>query len=66
MTRTSFRESHFQIWKSRIQHHVQTQLQLNITLDELPDEMYRLWFDETSMTPTDVANVIVHRYFNMI
>ena len=65
MARTSNRESHFQIWKNRIEQHVQTLLNNNITLDDLPDECYRMWFDETHFTPKDIAERITNRYFNM-
>ena len=66
MTRSSFRESHFNIWKSRIETHVQNNLKLKITLDDLPDECYRVWFDETHFTPKQVADHISHNYINMI
>ena len=65
MTRTSTRESHFTIWKSRIEKHVQTQLNLDITLDDLPDECYRIWFDETHLTPKEIAERITHSFINM-
>ena len=66
MTRSSFRESHFQIWKNRIEKHVQNELDLNLTLDDLPDECYRMWFDETHFTPKEIASHITHSYINMI
>ena len=63
--RSSTRDSHFDIWKKRIEQHVQNQLGSEITLDDLPDECYRIWFDETHFTPKHVANHIVNNYFNM-
>jgi len=65
MFRSSYRESHFQIFKNRIEKHVQTQLNNNITLDELPDECYRIWFDETRFTPKEIAEYISTNYTNM-
>ena len=65
MTRTSYRDSHFQIWKNRIEEHVQTQLNMDITLDDLPDECYRMWFDETHFTPKEIAERITHNFINM-
>ena len=65
MTRTSLRESHFKIWKTRIEHHVQDQLDFCITLDDLPDECYRMWFDETHFTPKEIAERIVTNFINM-
>lgn len=62
--RTSYRDSHFQIWKNRIEQHVQTQLTSEITLDDLPDECYRIWFDETHFTPKDVAGYIVMNFLS--
>jgi hypothetical protein len=58
MTRTSHRESHFKIWKGRVEKHVQTILNMNISLDDLPDEDYRVWFDQTNTSPKDVAKYI--------
>ena len=63
--RTSQRESHFQIWKNRIEQHVQYYLDMNITLDELPDENYRIWFNETNFTPKQVGFYIADRYLYM-
>lgn len=50
--RISTRDSHFHIWKSRVQNHV------GCELDDLPDEPYRIWFEETNFTPLEVANII--------
>ena len=50
--RSSFRESHFQIWKHRIEQHV------GWDLEDLPDETYRIWFENTNLTPKDVAHII--------
>ena len=66
MTRSSFRESHFQIWKNRIENHVQTQLNLDVPLEDLPDECYRMWFDETDFTPSEIATYVSYKFINMI
>jgi len=50
--RNSFRDTHFKIWKSRVEQYV------GFSLDDLPDEPYRIWFEETSFSPTEVANII--------
>ena len=42
--RTSFTENHFQIWKNRINNYVYQRIGWN--LDDLPDQPYRLWFDD--------------------
>ena len=55
--RTQFRESHFLIWKQRIENHV------GINLDELPDESYRAWFEESSLTPSEAARIILRNNF---
>ena len=60
--RNSFRESHFHIWKWRVQHHVQNNLDVEIKLDDLPDESYRIWFEETCFTPKEVANYITNSF----
>lgn len=51
--RNSFTNSQFVIWKKRIESHV------GMELDELPDEPYRFWFEETHMTPKEIANIIL-------
>jgi len=50
--RDSFRESHFLIWKQRIENHV------GVKLDKIPDEPYRYWFEETHMTPHEISMII--------
>ena len=50
--RDSYKESHFQIWKQRVQNHVGSEL------DELPDEPYRYWFEETHMSPKEISMII--------
>ena len=55
--RDSYRESHFQIWKQRIENHV------GIKLDEIPDESYRYWFEETHMTPKEISVLIKYNNF---
>ena len=50
--RDSFRESHFLIWKQRIENHV------GMNLDEIPDEPYRYWFEETHKTPLEISILI--------
>ena len=55
--RDSYRESHFQIWKQRIESHV------GIKLDEIPDEPYRYWFEETHMTPKEISVLIKNNNF---
>ena len=57
--RTSHRESHFWIWKKRIENHV------GLFLDDLPDEPYRFLFDETDLRPKEVA-YIIHLNNNML
>jgi len=55
--RDSFRNSHFFIWKNRIQNHILKEC--DFCLDDLPDEPYRVWFEETHMSPKEVSNVIL-------
>ena len=55
--RTQFRESHFQIWKQRIENHI------GIKLDELPDETYRIWFEESSLSPYEASKIIYRHNF---
>ena len=55
--RDSYRETHFQIWKQRIENHV------GIKLDNIPDEPYRFWFEETHMTPKEISRLIKHHNF---
>jgi len=55
--RDSFRESHFLIWKQRIENHV------GMNLDEIPDEPYRYWFEETHMTPKEISIIIKSNNF---
>lgn len=58
--RNSYRESHFTIWKSRIEKHIQNVFP-NIQLKDLPDEPYRDWFEDSPMTPHEVSQFILHR-----
>lgn len=58
--RNSYRESHFTIWKNRIEIHLQNVLP-NIKLDDLPDEPYRNWFEDSPMTPYQVSQFILER-----
>lgn len=55
--RDSYKESHFRIWKMRIENHV------GIKLDEIPDEPYRYWFEETHLTPKEISIMIKNRNF---
>jgi len=55
--RDSYRESHFQIWKQRIENHV------GIKLDEITDEPYRYWFEETHMTPIEISMIIKKKMY---
>lgn len=64
--RDSKRDSHFFIWKSRVEKHMQRCLDTDMTLDDLPDEMYRIWFDETDFTPKEVGEFISYKFLNMI
>lgn len=57
MPRTSFRDSHFYIWKQRIDNFIFDELYLH--LDDLPDEPYRIWFEETDLTPKEAAEIII-------
>jgi len=58
--RTSTRDTHFQIWKERINNHVIKHIDL--TVDDLPDQPYRIYFEETDMTPLELAGIIIHNY----
>ena len=58
--RNSYSDSHFQIWKNRIEVHIKKVLD-DVLLDDLPDEPYRIWFEETHMTPLEVSNKILIR-----
>ena len=64
--RTSFRDSHFVIWKNRVEYHLQKFLNIAIPLDDLPDEAYRIWFDETSFTPKQVGEYIGSKFLLMV
>lgn len=57
--RNSFRESHFKIWKMRIDKHVQNSI--NMSIDDLPDEPYRIWFEDTNMTPLLVSHFVLYK-----
>lgn len=59
--RNSCRNSHFLIWKYRIEKHMQNITQFYITLDDIPDEPYRIWFEDTHWTPYEVAEFILMR-----
>ena len=51
--RTKYKNSFFKIWKERIEKHIYKMTELN--LDDLPDEPYRIWFEETNYNPKDIA-----------
>ena len=59
--RNSYRDSHFNIWKNRIEKNIQNKLPFHITLDSIPDEPYRVWFEETHWTPNEVAELVLFR-----
>ena len=63
--RSSMRDSHFVIWKNRIEKHFQKMASMEIPLTDIPDEPYRIWFDETNFTPREVAEYIYHRFYNL-
>ena len=57
--RKSRKDSHFYIWKMRIEKHIQKQLSITTFLDDLPDERYRHWFEKTNISPIQMANYII-------
>ena len=61
--RTSMRDSHFFIWKDRVEHHFQNMINMNIPLTDIPDEPYRIWFDETNFTPKQIAEHIYGKFW---
>lgn len=62
--RTSTRESHFIIWKNRIEKHIQTHFDYKITLDDFPDEPYRMWFEESNAYPKEISDIIVSHLYD--
>ena len=61
--RTSFTENHFQTWKNRINTYVYQKIGWN--LDDLPDQPYRLWFDDGYLKPSQVACVVLGDFYQL-
>jgi len=49
----------FMDWMNKVYEIVYNKLE--ISLDDLPDENYRISF-ENNMTPPNMANIVIHRY----
>ena len=59
--RTSYKDSHFYIWKQRIDNHVFKHI--HIHLDDLPDEQYRSYFESSSLTPKQISSKIIESFY---
>ena len=61
--RTSFTNSQFKIWKERINNYVYNKISHH--LDDLPDQPYRLWFEEGFLKPSHVSHIVLGDYYQL-
>lgn len=51
----------FDNWKNKINGYVYEEI--NITLDDLPDQNYRIWYDSNKLSPKNLAIIILGDYY---
>ncbi len=61
--RTSFTNSQFSVWKQRIDNYVYNKIGHH--LDDLPDQPYRLWFEEGFLKPSHVSYIVLGDYYQL-
>lgn len=48
----------FETWLTEVEHAIQEKLHITVSLGDLPDHPYRVWFDEL-MEPDEVAEQVL-------
>mgnify|MGYP006113571701 CR=1 FL=1 len=61
--RSSFTNSHFKIWKKRIDKYVYDTIKYH--LDDLPDLSYMQWFKEGHLQPRQVSYIVLGEYYKI-
>jgi hypothetical protein len=56
-------DTSFLLWKNKIEDIVK--IYTKCSLDDLPDQQYRIWFDSKKVQPSDAAMVILEDFNNL-